>query len=79
MILLNPELYAAYVHHSDLGQTIPDLPRVDTTRMVTVKVNDRSGQPIPFADVTITVRTAIASLWRPRPTGRLCFFLGLTG
>ena len=41
--LLNPELYAAYVNRSgDLGQEVRDLPRVDTMRVVTVKVNDRS-------------------------------------
>jgi hypothetical protein len=46
--LLNPELYASYVNRSgDLGQEVRNLPRVDTTRVVTVKVNDRSGQPIP--------------------------------
>ncbi len=52
--LLNPELYAAYVGRSNLGQQIRDLPRVDTMRVVTVKVNDRNGQPIPFADVVVT-------------------------
>jgi len=51
--LLNPELYAAYVNRStNLGQEVQSLPRVDTTRVVTVKVNDRNGQPVPFADVT---------------------------
>lgn len=75
--LLNPELYAAYVHHSDLGQTIPDLPRVDTTRMVTVKVNDRSGQPIPFADVTITCSDGNRITLATQTDGTAVFFPGL--
>src|SRR5690606_35261121 len=52
--LLNPELYAAYVNRSDLGQEVRALPRVDTMRVVTVRVADRNGQPIPFADVVVT-------------------------
>ena len=44
--LLNPELYADYVRRSDLGQQIAGLPRLDTRRVLTVAVNDRSGQPL---------------------------------
>ncbi|MDP3907474.1 VWA domain-containing protein [Novosphingobium sp.] len=51
--LLNPELYADYVRRSDLGQAIPDLPRVDTQRTLTVAVNDRAGRPVPFAGVEL--------------------------
>lgn len=44
--LLNPELYAAYVRRSNLGQDIPDLPRLDTARVLTVEVRDRAGRPV---------------------------------
>jgi hypothetical protein len=51
--LLNPELYASYaarfLQHSNLG----DLPRLDTRRVLTVAVQDQSGRPVPFAQVTI--------------------------
>lgn len=51
--LLNPELYADYVRRSNLGQAIPDLPRIDTQRTLTVAVNDRAGRPVPFANVEL--------------------------
>ncbi len=75
--LLNPELYAAYIHRSDLGQVIPDLPRVDTTRMVTVKVNDSSGQPVPFADVTVTCSDGNRITLATQTDGTAVFFPGL--
>ncbi len=76
--LLNPELYASYVNRSgDLGQEIRNLPRVDTTRMVTVKVNDRSGQPIPFADVTVTCSDGNSITMATQADGSAVFFPGL--
>lgn len=51
--LLNPELYADYVRRSNLGQAIPDLPRLDTARVLTVAVHDRAGRPVPFAPVEL--------------------------
>ncbi|MBW8295819.1 MAG: VWA domain-containing protein [Sphingopyxis sp.] len=76
--LLNPELYAAYVNRSgDLGQEVRSLPRVDTTRVVTVKVNDRSGQPIPFADVVVTCSDGNSITMATQADGRAVFFPGL--
>lgn len=76
--LLNPELYAAYVNRSgDLGQEVRNLPRVDTTRVVTVKVNDRSGQPIPFADVIVTCSDGNSITMATQADGSAVFFPGL--
>ena len=76
--LLNPELYAAYVNRSgDLGQEVRNLPRVDTTRVVTVKVNDRSGQPIPFADVVVTCSDGNSITMATQADGSAVFFPGL--
>lgn len=51
--LLNPELYADYVKHSDLAQWIPGLPSLDTQRVLTVAVKDSLGRPVPFAAVEL--------------------------
>ncbi len=76
--LLNPELYAAYVNRSgNLGQEVRDLPRVDTTRVVTVKVADRNGQPIPFADVTVTCSDGNSITMATHADGSAVFFPGL--
>lgn len=76
--LLNPELYAAYVNRSsNLGQEVRDLPRVDTTRVVTVKVADRNGQPIPFADVTVTCSDGNSITMATQADGSAVFFPGL--
>src|SRR3546814_8476104 len=76
--LLNPELYAAYVNRSgDLGQEVRALPRVDTTRVVTVKVQDRSGQPVPFADVVVTCSDGNSITMATQADGSAVFFPGL--
>lgn len=76
--LLNPELYAAYVNrNASLGQEIRSLPRVDTTRVVTVKVHDRSGQPIPFADVVVTCSDGNSITMATQADGSAVFFPGL--
>ena len=51
--LLNPELYADYVRRSDLGQQIAGLPQLDTRRVLTIAVNDRSGQPLARSMVEV--------------------------
>lgn len=51
--LLNPELYADYVRRSDLAQWIPELPSLDTQRVLTVSVKDEAGRPVPFATVEL--------------------------
>lgn len=76
--LLNPELYASYVNRSgNMGQEIRSLPRVDTMRVVTVKVNDRSGQPIPFADVVVTCSDGNSITMATQADGSAVFFPGL--
>lgn len=51
--LLNPELYARYVRNSRIDKQIGDLPVLDTNRLLTVEVRDRSGRAVPFADVEL--------------------------
>jgi hypothetical protein len=51
--LLNPELYASYLRRANQGQQMPELPRLDTSRVLTVAVKDRSGRPVPFAPVEL--------------------------
>lgn len=51
--LLNPELYASYLRRANLGQSMPELPRLDTSRVLTVAVKDRLGRPVPFAPVEL--------------------------
>ncbi len=76
--LLNPELYAAYVNRrADLGQEVGRLPRVDTTRVVTVKVADRSGQPVAFADVVVTCSDGNSITMATQADGSAVFFPGL--
>ncbi len=76
--LLNPELYAAYVNRSgNLGQEVQTLPRVDTMRVVTVKVNDRNGQPIPFADVVVTCSDGNSITMATQADGSVALFPGL--
>ena len=75
--LLNPELYAAYVNRTNLGQSIRVLPRVDTMRVVTVKVSDRNGQPVPFADVKLTCSDGNSITMATQADGSVAFFPGL--
>ncbi|HJS12930.1 vWA domain-containing protein [Sphingopyxis sp.] len=75
--LLNPELYAAYVNRSSLGQDVGALPRVDTTRVVTVKVSDRNGQPVPFADVKVACSDGNSITMATQADGSAVFFPGL--
>lgn len=75
--LLNPELYAAYVRRSNLAQAIPDLPRVDTLNVVTVKVADSSGRAIPFAEVKVTCSDGNSISMATQADGTAVFFPGL--
>ena len=75
--LLNPELYAAYVRRSNLAQTIPDLPRVDTLNVVTVRVADASGRAIPFAEVKLTCSDGNSIAMATQADGTAIFFPGL--
>ena len=51
--LLNPELYAQYQRHSNLGQELPGLPLLDTARVLTVEAKDRSGRPLGQTTVEV--------------------------
>lgn len=75
--LLNPELYAAYVRRSNLAQTIPDLPRVDTMNVLTVRVADASGQAVPFAEVKLTCSDGNSISMQSQADGTVSFFPGL--
>lgn len=75
--VLNPELYAAYTKRSNLGQAIPDLPYLDMTRLLTVEVKDRAGQPIAFADVKLICEDGNSLTMQTQADGRAIFFPAL--
>jgi hypothetical protein len=52
--LLNPELYADYVGKYLQSEQVENIPFVDTRQVLTVAVQDESGRPAPFANVTLT-------------------------
>jgi uncharacterized protein YegL len=52
--LLNPELYADYVGKYLQSGEVEGIPFVDTRQVLTVAVQDESGRPAPFANVTLT-------------------------
>lgn len=72
--LLNPELYARYVDGSNLAQHITDLPRVDTSRLLTVEVRDAGGRAVPFADVVMTCSDGNSITLGTQADGRVVFF-----
>ncbi|QJQ31038.1 VWA domain-containing protein [Sphingomonas lacunae] len=72
--LLNPQLYARYVEQSNLGQRIRDLPRVDTDRVLTVRVTDNRGRPVPFADIRVTCSDGNAITLKTQADGNVALF-----
>ena len=72
--LLNPELYADYVRKSDLAQQVPDLPRLDTARVLTVVVKDRAGRPVPFAGVELACADGSRLNLKTMADGTVAFF-----
>lgn len=72
--LLNPELYADYVRRSNLGQAVPDLPQLDTDRVLTVTVKDSVGRPVPFAPVVVTCADGGHLTLRTTADGTAVFF-----
>jgi len=52
--LLNPHLYARYVEGFLENESLPDVPRVDTRRVLELSVRDPQGRDVPFAAVTLT-------------------------
>lgn len=75
--LLNPELYADYVRRSNLGQSMPDLPKVDTGKVLTVAVKDRSGRPVPFATVEVACSDGNRLQLSTMADGTVAFFPGV--
>lgn len=75
--LLNPLLYARYVNGSPLGQALPDLPVVDTDRVLRVQVSDASGRPIRAATVTVTCSDGNRIRLDTQADGQVVFFPGL--
>lgn len=75
--ILNSQLYAAYVRDSNLGQSLPVLPIVDTRHMLSVDVRDKSGRPVPFADVTIHCSDGNSLSLKTKMDGSVVFFPGL--
>jgi len=72
--LLNPELYADYVRKSNVGQTVRDLPRVDTTRLLTVEVRDGKGQAVPFSEIELRCSDGNSLALKTVADGRVVFF-----
>jgi len=75
--LLNPELYAAYVRRSALGQQVKALPVLDTARLLTVAVEDASGRPAPFVPVELRCSDGNSLTLTTQADGTVAFFPGL--
>ncbi|WP_298302813.1 VWA domain-containing protein [uncultured Erythrobacter sp.] len=72
--LLNPELYADYVRKSDLGQMQMQLPKLDTSRLLTVSVADRRGRAVPFAEVELRCSDGNSIKLKTVADGKVVFF-----
>jgi len=72
--LLNPELYADYVRKSNVGQQVRDLPRVDTSRLLTVEVRDAKGRAVPFSDIELRCSDGNSLALKTVADGRAVFF-----
>ncbi len=72
--LLNPELYADYVRKSNVGQQVRDLPRVDTSRLLTVELRDAKGRSVPFADIELRCSDGNSLKLKTVADGRAVFF-----
>lgn len=75
--LLNPELYAAYVRRSNLGQRVPALPALDTARLITVEVKDARGRPAPFVPVELRCSDGNSLTFTTQADGTVVFFPGM--
>jgi Mg-chelatase subunit ChlD len=72
--LLNPALYASYVTKFLAGETLSGVPRVDTGKALSVIVQDNSGAPVPFAQVTLTCSDGNTLSLTSMADGRVVFF-----
>lgn len=72
--LLNPELYARYVNRSDLGQSVRNLPRLDTANLLTIEVKDDRGRAVPFAEVELRCSDGNVIALKTMADGKAVFF-----
>jgi hypothetical protein len=75
--LLNPDLYADYVGTFLQDKQVEGVPFVDTRRVLTVEVRDRSGRPIPFATVRLTCADGNSLAFDTLADGSAVFFPSL--
>jgi len=53
--VLNPDLYASYLEKTrDGGLAQKSLPYVDAADRIEIRITDRLGKPMPFADITLS-------------------------
>lgn len=72
--LLNPQLYARYVDGFLARDTLAGVPRVDTRNVLTVAVSDPDGNPLPFAQVTLTCADGNSLALPTLADGTVAFF-----
>lgn len=72
--LLNPDLYASYADDFLAREILPGVPRVDTRRVLTIRVADSSGRGAPFAHVTLTCADGNQLSLATTADGRAVFF-----
>lgn len=72
--LLNPELYADYVRKSEVGQQVRDLPRADSSRLLTVELRDGKGRAVPFAEIELRCADGNSLKLKTVADGRAVFF-----
>ncbi len=72
--LLNPVLYARYVTQFLKGETLANVPRVDTGKALSIIVTDTNGAPAPFANVTLTCTDGNTLSLTTQADGRAVFF-----
>jgi hypothetical protein len=53
---------------------VPDLPRLDTARVLTVAVKDRAGRPVPFARVEVACADGSRMMLKTMADGTVAFF-----
>ena len=72
--VLNPLLYARYVKQSQLGQKIRDLPVLKTEQLLSIVVQDKQGDAISLADVSIECSDGNRISLRTQADGKVQFF-----
>jgi Mg-chelatase subunit ChlD len=72
--LLNPALYARYVSQFMASETVSGIPRLDTSKVLSVIVQDDAGAPVPFATVTLRCSDGNTLSLTTMADGRAVFF-----